>query len=181
MSYFVAVDIPDSIAASLVSYQPDSSSKIRLVKPDQMHITLHYIGQADIQTVSKISYSLETVQAKSFTISLKGVGTFATYSKSKILWASVNNLDGLRNLHLAVGEALSGIGIPLEQRKYTPHITLARLGKGVPSDVAQDFIVKGSSLDYQDIQINQYILYKSSQVKGVSHYEPIKLFSLNSN
>ena len=181
MRYFVAVDIPDSIATSLVSYQPDSGSKIRLVKPNQMHITLHYIGQAEVETVSKISSSLEKVQAKSFTISLNGVGTFSTYNKSKILWAGVSNLDGLRDLYLAVGEALSEIGIQLEQRKYKPHITLARLGKGVPSDVTQDFMTKGSSLDYQDIKISEYILYKSSQVNGVSHYEPIKRFSFNNN
>ncbi len=181
MSYFVAVDIPDSIATSLVSFQPDSGSKIRLVKPDQMHITLHYIGAADLETVSKISQSLEKVTAKSFRISLRGVGTFSTYNKSKVLWAGVNNFDGLRKLYLAVGEALSEIDIELEQRKYKPHVTLARLGRGVPSDVAKEFIEKGSSLDYQDIPINRYILYRSSPINGISHYERIKLFSLDQN
>ncbi len=179
MRYFVAVDIPQAIATSLVSYQPDSGSKIRLVKPEYMHITLHYIGKADLETVSKISESLVKVKAKSFRIALDGVGTFSTYSKSKILWAGVNNLDGLRNLHRAVGEALSEIDIKLEKRKYTPHVTLARLGRGVPSDVAQDFILNGTTLDYQDILVNQYVLYRSSPVDGMTHYEPIKLFSLD--
>ena len=181
MRYIVAVDIHQAIATSLVSYQPDLGSKIRLVKPEYMHITLHYIGKADLETVSKISNALTKVKATSFRISLNGVGTFSTYSKSKILWVGVNNLDGLRNLYLAVGEALSEIDIELEQRKYKPHVTLARLGRGVSSDVAKEFTVKGSSLDYQDIPINRYILYRSSPINGISHYEPIKLFSLDQN
>ena len=179
MIYFVAVDIPQAIATSLVAYQPNSGSKIRLVKPEYMHITLHYIGKADLETVSKISDSLAKIRAKTFKISLDGVGTFSTYSKSKILWAGVNNLDGLRNLHLAVGKALSAIDIKLEKRKYKPHITLARLGKGVHSDIAKDFILNGSNLDYQNILVNQYVLYRSSPVDGITHYEPIKLFSLD--
>ncbi len=125
--------------------------------------------------------SSQKVKAKSFRISLRGVGTFSTYNKSKVLWAGVNNFDGLRKLYLAVGEALSEIDIELEQRKYKPHVTLARLGRGVPSDVAKEFIEKGSSLDYQDIPINRYILYRSSPVNGISHYERIKLFSLAQN
>ena len=109
------------------------------------------------------------------------MGTFSTYNKSKVLWAGVNNFDGLRKLHLAVGEVLFEIDIELEQRKYKPHVTLARLGRGVPSDVAKEFIEQGSSLDYQDIPINRYILYRSSPVNGISHYERIKLFSLDQN
>ena len=181
MKYFVAIDLPDAITTSLVSYQPDSGLKIRLVQPGQMHITLHYIGEADLKTVSKISHSLEKVKAKSFMLTLNGVGSFSSYGRSKILWAGVHSQDGLRNLHLAVGEALSKIDIKLEQRKYKPHVTLARLGRGVPSTIVEEFMAQGSFLDYQDIPINRYILYSSSLVNGSSYYEPIQQFSLDNN
>ena len=74
---FVAVELPNVVTSALVAIQPPNSPDVRLVAPDQMHITLHYIGVAEID---RMTTALHGLAAPEFALSMKGVGQFQASS-----------------------------------------------------------------------------------------------------
>src|SRR5688572_15732763 len=126
---FVALDLPADARAALVRLQPPSMSGIRLPDPGQMHLTLHYLGEADLD---RISASLQTVDVPAFALTLEGVGQFPSAGGTLTLWAGVRVTPGLSNLHAAIATALAGEKFRREDRPYTPHVTLARCEAGIP-------------------------------------------------
>src|SRR5262249_14784069 len=114
---FVAIDLPSSVTAALVRIQPSAMTGIRLVEPSQMHVTLHYLGEADIE---RIAAALQAVIAPSFPLAIEGVGQFPSADGAVTLWAGVRQSPELLGLHAAVASALARQFRP-ESRPYAPH------------------------------------------------------------
>ena len=124
---FTALDLPPATAHELTAIQPAPAPNLRLVPPDQMHITLNFIGDAD---TDHIATALATVTAAPFQLDLRGVGHFQSASGAVTLWAGVELCAERLRLHAAVGAALAGVGFEPESRPYPPHVSLALRGRG---------------------------------------------------
>ena len=83
---FVALTIPDTVSTKLAALQPKSVKQIRLVKPMNIHLTLHFIGQADLDKTANV---LEQVSVQQFTIKLKEPGLFRSKNGSITFWVGV--------------------------------------------------------------------------------------------
>src|SRR5213592_4555613 len=104
---FVAVDLPDSVTAELAAIQPPPGPDIRLVAPGQMHLTLHYLGEADVE---RTAAALRAVSASAFPLVIEGVGQFRSVDGAVTLWAGVQRTNELLGLHTAVAAALANEG-----------------------------------------------------------------------
>src|SRR5262245_58585960 len=122
-SLFVAVDLPVAIANALVALQPAESRWVRLTRPDQMHLTLHYIGTGE---TGRFASALAGLESPAFSLTVEGVGQFRSADSAVTLWAGVRESADPLQLHALVGTALSREGFRPEPRPYVPHITLAR-------------------------------------------------------
>ena len=138
---------------------------IRLVPPDQMHVTLHFIGEAAVKPVSE---ALELIEHPAFTISIANIGQFKG-AGGAILWAGVNRSPELSSLHAMVGRTLAGIGFKPESRAYKPHITLARC-HAVARTLLADFIATHHSLLIPNIPVIAFTLYSSDLSQGAPIY-----------
>ena len=170
---FVAIGIPHSVTQKLMQLQPAAAPKVRLVQREQMHITLRYIGDDDIE---RINTALERIVTTEFLLQIQSTGYFQSSRGPTILWAGVKENALLTTLHNDTTSVLTQIGIKPEARSYMPHVTLARCGKSVASGVVASFMKNNVSLPV--IPVKTFSLYSSRTEHGVLVYTPERMYPL---
>jgi 2'-5' RNA ligase len=173
---FIALDLPLSIKAELVRIQPPPVAGLRLVPSEQLHLTLHFIGEARIDPVVT---ALSSVVGSSLTLVIEGAGKFSLSGKPTVLWAGVRANTALSELHAALGNALAAGGFSLETRPYSPHLTLARCGNRVPADVIDEFLARHQALSLPPVPVTGFGLYSSTTVDGAPVYRLERWFPLS--
>src|SRR6185312_11679014 len=122
---FVALALPDSVAQTLMMLEYGVPGA-RWQEREQLHLTLRFIGEVDGRDASGIDDALSAISAPRFSLQLKGVGEFGGKTP-RALWAGVAPNEALMHLNRKIETALQRLGLEAEQRKFTPHVTLARL------------------------------------------------------
>lgn len=158
---FIAVDLPETATTELGRIQLPSASQLSAVRPDQMHLTLHFLGHGEIQSIAD---ALREISATSFLLSIAGIGQFATGGDSGVLWAGVAENPELRRLHSAIGRVIFKLGFRLEERPFTPHITLARYKNGLSAGEMKAFLAKQAKFSVANVPITTFGLYSSTHV-----------------
>jgi 2'-5' RNA ligase len=172
---FVAIDLPQETVRELVRIQPQPGNGLRLTRPDQMHLTLHFLGEADLSAACNV---LQMVAAPPFSLVMEGVGTFGSNRRGLVLWAGIRNVPPLQSLHAALGEALQLIGYQPESRPFAPHITLARCAPDVPRKIIDDFLCRNAGFALPEFPVSEFVLYSSTLSSQGSVYRREKVFPL---
>jgi len=158
MRLFVAIPIPDAVAQGLLFIQSGVSGA-RWQTREQLHLTLRFIGEVDGRDADAVHDALSAISAPSFTLALKGVGEFGG-KKPHTLWAGVETSEALLHLQRKIETALQRIGLEAEPRKFTPHITLARL-KATPPGKVMDYLVDHALYASAPFAVGAFTLYSS--------------------
>lgn len=167
---FVALPLPDGVIARLSILQggvPGAS----WVEPVNMHLTLRFIGEVDTETAEDIAAMLAHVEAPAFSLELSGVGTFGEGSKARALWAGVKPSAELAHLQQKVESAVVRAGLPPETRKFSPHVTLARL-KHAQAPRLESFIAGNNLFSAGPFAVERFTLYESRPGNGGPVYIP---------
>ncbi len=106
---------------------------------EQMHLTLRFIGEVDGSDANAIDDALSSIRASKFTLQLKSAGAFGS-KIPRALWAGIAPNEALTHLQRKIETALQRIGLEAEQRKFVPHVTLARL-RATPPGIVMDYLV----------------------------------------
>lgn len=157
---FVAIDLPDSIRAQLADLARELDGA-RKVPPDQLHLTLRFIGGADNECLQRIKDALATVTSPPFSLALAGVGCFPSPRRPRVIWAGITADERLVLLQGAVEKAVAAAGIPSEERRFSPHITLARL-KDAESTGFTVFQAKQGGFRTEPFTVGAFHLYSST-------------------
>jgi 2'-5' RNA ligase len=137
---------------------------LRLVEPHQMHVTLHFIGEADAE---RVAARLASVQAAVLALTFEGVGQFPSEAGAVVLWAGIRRCSALLDLHTAVATVLAGDGFRPEARAYIPHVTLARSEPGVEPRVVNEFLTRHAAFSLPNVPAEGFRLC-SSEFAGAS-------------
>jgi 2'-5' RNA ligase len=172
---FVAVAIPDGVAQPLLLMQGGVPGA-RWSTREQLHLTLRFIGEVDGREANAIDDALSALTAPKFTLALKGVGEFGG-GKPRALWAGVAPSQALLHLQRKVETALQRIGLEAEQRKFTPHVTLARL-KATARGHVMEFLVDHALYASVPFAVEEFILYSSETSPKGSLYVPERRYPL---
>ncbi len=165
---FIAIDIPEDIRI-LMCGMGASIPGARPVPTEQLHLTLKFIGDVENSILPDIREALATIGKAPFPMCLKGVGHFPPRGNPKVLWAGVTPLSEITLLRNRIEKALANIGIPRESRKFSPHITLARL-KSSPLNRVTQFLAGNSLFETPLFTINTFHLYSSTlSPRGATH------------
>ena len=141
----------------------------RAVPEDQIHLTLRFIGEVDALTFGDIKDSLEGLEAPSLTLRISGTGHFPPRGQPRVVWAGVDPAGDVIILRNRVNNRLSLCGIKPEQRKFHPHVTLARLKNSPPQRVA-GFLAANAQLQSPPFSVDKVHLYSSTlHPKGALH------------
>jgi RNA 2',3'-cyclic 3'-phosphodiesterase len=175
---FVALAFPEDIAArldSLTGGVPGAD----WVESDNYHLTLRFVGDAHEDRAEDLVYALMGVRAQPFDIEFAGVGHFATGDEVRALWAGLRKSAELETLHRRIDEACRREGFDSERRKFTPHVTLARL-KDAPLAKIQDFLVHNALFKAGPVRVDRFALFSSLRRAGGSVYTKEAEFFLRS-
>jgi 2'-5' RNA ligase len=172
---FIAIDIPEDATAELVRIQPVSTVGVRLTEPGQMHLTLHYIGEADAVRTAE---ALRTVAVLRFSLTFEGVGQFPSAGGAVTLWAGVRESPELLRLHAATALALAGVGFQPEARRYTPHVTLARCEPGVADGAVAEFLARRAAFSLPGVPVEGFGQYSSAFAGDVPVYRRERSYPL---
>lgn len=98
--------------------------------PHNAHITLHFLGEIDPASAEVLRLALQAPIAAqdAFDLRTADLGAFPTIRKPRVLWLGLwGPVHRLETLHAAIGATLESLGIALEERPFSPHITLGRV------------------------------------------------------
>ncbi len=166
---FVAIDLPAPVQEVLAAMSGGLPGA-RWTVPEQLHLTLRFIGEVDSGRFRDIREALGEVRSHHFSLHLEGVGFFPPRGNPRVLWAGVGQNEQLLQLYRRLEAALVRAGLAPEGRKFAPHITLARL-RNTPASRVGGFIASHSLLVTADFSVNQFVLYSSVlNGRGAKHY-----------
>jgi len=156
---FVAIDFPEAVRQQLALLcfgLPDA----RWVPPEQLHLTVRFIGEVEGSVLLDVRDALDDVRAAPFDMRLKGMGHFPPRGRPTVLWAGVDGGAGLVALHGKVDAAVGRAGLPPEGRNFAPHVTLARLKGTHPRRVA-DYLMEHALFLAGPFPVEAFHLYSS--------------------
>jgi len=162
---FVAIDLPPDVTTALQRIQPPARRGVRLASFDQMHLTLHFIGETEIEFCAA---ALAAVRSPRFELTLAGTGRFPAAGGGSTLWAGVRENSKLHELHQAIARSLIPCGFTPESRSYSPHVTLARCGPETSGHIINEFLEAGRNLFIPDIPVQGFVLFSSDLAPGRS-------------
>ena len=151
MRTFIAIFPPLETRKELLRTAQDLNirGEIRWTKPENVHLTLKFLGEVPEESLTDIGGALREVAARheTFEIEADGFGAFPSAEKARVLWAGVGeDAARLRTLAGEVEDALEPLGFEREGRAYAPHITLGRAGSRSPVALARPADTSPSSL-----------------------------------
>ncbi len=173
---FVALDFPEEIRRRLAGLGGGVPGA-RWTEVENLHLTLRFIGEVPGDQAAGIDAALAEVTAPAFDLVLDGVGVFGSGRHARVLWAGVERGEGLAHLQAKVESALVRCGLPAEERRFTPHVTLARL-RDAPKDRVGRFIEERGLFRAGPVRMDHFTLYRSHPGKGGAVYEPLRSYPL---
>src|SRR5438477_899031 len=157
---FVAIDLPDNLAESLVALDPHYRGLI-FSAPSQIHLTLAFFAAVDPATADLLEEKLAAISFRAFFLPVTGLGTFPKKGTPHVLWIGVGHAHPhLFQLHKRVNEAALSCNLPIEERAWTPHFTIAR-AHGISSAMMKSFLKKHGDYDAGLIHVEEFRLYSS--------------------
>jgi 2'-5' RNA ligase len=170
---FTALEIPDEIAARLTGLQRGIDGA-RWIERENFHITLRFIGDIPEDVAADVDAALAAVPVRPFEIELEGVGEFGG-RKPHAVWAGVKPSDALRQLQARHESAVRRAGLLPETRKYTPHVTLARL-RGIEAPDVYRFIEANNLFATPKFEVTRAVLFSSRAGTGGGPYLPERYY-----
>jgi 2'-5' RNA ligase len=167
---FIAIDLPDPIMEQLARISFGLPG-VRWTPPEQLHLTLRFIGEVDGTLFHDIREELSRVEAPAMTMQLEGMGHFPPRKAPRVLWVGITSRsrEALQILRNRVDTRLSQAGIAPEGRKFAPHITIGRI-KNCPVSRLTKFLQGHALFETQPFQIERFHLYSSALTsKGAIH------------
>jgi len=176
---FVSLNLPDPVLEQMIAIR-DSVSNNKNVKwepKEKLHLTIKFIGDVSSETTNEISSDLAFIENySSIKCSLNKFGFYYRGNKPIILWAGLETDVILNKLIAELNERLKNFNIPVEQRKFNPHITLLR----IKNDPGINFVKNFKNFTFKPILFttNSVTLYKSILHSEGSEYIEIKNYKL---
>jgi RNA 2',3'-cyclic 3'-phosphodiesterase len=154
---------------------------IRWTDPNQIHLTLAFLGDTSEETIKHVSTMLSEISGgiSTFSFKISGMGVFRTLGNPRVIWAGIERSDELENLFRVIKSGLDRIGFAKEERSFKPHLTLGRIKqvkeKGDLEKLAKQFDKKV----FQEVKVSEIIFYESLLRPTGSVYIPIIISKLN--
>jgi RNA 2',3'-cyclic 3'-phosphodiesterase len=173
---FVGIPLPSTIRARLAGLCSGVPGA-RWVAPENMHITLRFIGAVSGGDAEDIHERLSGIVTPAFALTLNGVGCFESGRRVHALWVGINREPQLIRLADKVESAIVRAGMEPERRKFKPHVTLARFRTGGSPRIGA-FIESNNPFTAGPFAVEHFTLFRSFLGGEGAHYESLADYPL---
>jgi RNA 2',3'-cyclic 3'-phosphodiesterase len=184
---FVALEIPatvrDNLAAQIDELRdlpaPSAEKRLRWVRPENLHVTLKFIGEVEAAKLDGIRSALTAIGLHApVGLHFRGLGFFPDETYPRVLWVGLHASGNLRVLASAVDSALEGQGIARDARAFTPHLTLARFEPRGFDEKLRIAIQKNSEREFGAFEAREFHLLQSKLKPSGAEYTSLAAFPL---
>ena len=127
-------------------------------------MTLKFLGEISLEQLEKIKHQLQKVRLNIFSIQLKGMGCFPNLNYMRVVWIGISEgIESLENLSTQIEDLASKEGFLREKRRFSPHLTLARVSKlsSTNKTTLQEHIKQNQEIIFGNQIVSQILLKKS--------------------
>jgi 2'-5' RNA ligase len=185
---FLAFELPTEIKDHVRRISEDlkkSKLDVRWVKPDNIHLTVVFLGGIREGDISGIAREVERVCSgfHPFDFSLKGLGLFPDRKRPRILWAGYEgDVERITSLRDVLHECLIPFEIKEENRPFKPHLTLGRFRNPGRVDTKLDeILVRHEGLSSPTFQASELVLFKSDLKPQGPEYTKLDSWELSAD
>jgi RNA 2',3'-cyclic 3'-phosphodiesterase len=179
---FIALPVPEPVVDRLTAITDRLQSRewpVRWTGAASAHLTLHFIGEVEPSQAELLRMSLpaEIARHQPFTLQTDRLGVFPDRRKPRVLWMGLDGeTDRLTALHDGIGTLLTQLEFEVEERTFSPHLTLGRLREEISRDRGMEIwttlrgFETGAPLAFP---VEEVILYRSYLTRSGAQHEPL--------
>jgi RNA 2',3'-cyclic 3'-phosphodiesterase len=164
---FTGIEIPVEIGDRLALLRGGLPGA-RWIDAENYHLTLRFVGDVDMHVADEIADTLGRVNRNGFDLRIDGLTSLGT-KKPHAIVARIGTSRALSELQAEHERLMQRIGLPAEQRKYLPHVTLARLRGGSTQDIATYLSARGG-FSTESFPVDRFVLFSSRNSVGGGPY-----------
>ncbi len=164
---FIAIELPEQIIDSIGRIQErlqDYGFKVRWVRPQNIHLTLKFLGNIQKVQTEKIHQAIFE-SARGFapiSIAAKGIGAFPSIKRPRVIWVGLaGQINQLQKLQKALDEKLAANGFPKEKRKFKGHLTLGRVKNKIDPKKLLEAVKEFAGFESEPFVTDTVALFKS--------------------
>ena len=184
MRLFVSIDLPDDFADEVRAVQEQfaDASGLNLTDPEQVHVTLKFLGDVTTGQVPRVKNALRRVTADAdvepFEASYEGLGVFPDISYISVVWLGVEEgTEEMTRLHEDIERETTRLGFDAEDHDFTPHVTIARMehagGKELVQDTVEELDPTVGTAEVSEIRLTESVMTDDGP-----EYSTVESFSL---
>lgn len=184
---FIAIELPPGVKRVMGDVEQElkaaSPAPVRWVKPDNIHLTLKFLGNVDSAlTPGLIDGVREAVAGLGpFHLSLAGLGAFPNPARARVVWVGLEgDLEPLADLQQRVEGQTAKLGFAKDERPFSPHLTLGRVNNASSDQqrLLKDALLGLSVPAYEGFEVNEIVVLRSELRPGGAVYTPLGRASL---
>lgn len=180
---FVAIKIHPSENLISLIYQFKNALRnesINWVEPQNIHITLKFLGETEDFRISEIVDQLKLVASrhKAFYFNIKGTGVFGSSYNPRVIWFGISESTELKNLSAVVLNSMETIGWEKDRQNFVPHITAGRIKFLSNKLKLKEVVEKNKNLLIHEELVDEFYLYESILKPQGPVYNILETFNL---
>jgi 2'-5' RNA ligase len=178
---FLAFDMDsEAVRKRLAAVQnllAQTDADLKLVEPQNIHMTIRFLGDITPATAEKIFAEMQQVQFTPFNVQIKGLGAFPDLRYPRVVWAGITEgAEQLQNVFNQLEPRLRSLGFPPDPKGFSPHLTIARVKTGRNKAQLADFVTKNANYDFGTIKAECLRLKRSDLTPRGPIYSTLKQY-----
>lgn len=180
MRFFVALEIPTAVRenlATLLASLRAISKEPRWVRPENLHITLKFLGEVAEGKLGAIRSALSEIRSnQEISLEFRGLGFFPNEKHPRVFWAGMEASSNLKILAADIDGAMQKQGIPCEKREFSPHLTLARIERPRLPEALSAAIAANMHREFGPLKTSKFHLIQSKLKPSGAEYTTLASF-----
>ena len=180
---FLAIELDEELVPKILDVQKEfkkTNANIKYVPSQNMHFTLKFFGNIDLDMVEDISSAVEKVikNYSSFDLNIKNCGCFPNKKVIKVLWLGLEEGSPIKDLQKDLDKEFKKLGFKKE-KNFISHLTIGRVKSPKNKKEIQETIERLEKIEIGQMTVSKISLKKSTLTPQGPIYEDIKVFELN--
>jgi RNA 2',3'-cyclic 3'-phosphodiesterase len=164
MRAFIAINLVPEVKNNIISLMNEcrklQNKFIKYVEEENLHLTLKFLGDVKPEILTQLGKELGNIKVRPFEMKIYGAGAFPNVFFPKVIWAGIEENNGLNELFENIESAAFQCGFAGEERKFHPHITIARVNGNAAKELT-DFLKVNKNRDMGVSKAGELTLYQS--------------------
>jgi len=178
---FIAFDMEnEQLLSRLAAAQKllvDIGADLKLVAPQNIHVTIRFLGDISPSMVDKVYEGMKNVKFNPFSIQLRGLGVFPSLNYARVVWAGMTDgVEQLKSIFTQLEPEIRALGFPADAYGFSPHLTIARVRSGVNKQRLAELLTKKADYEFGLIKADCMRLKRSQLSPKGPTYSTLREF-----